>query len=112
MRGDSCRCQANPTAVEDRFAVRHVLPALEVSLLLYERGEDGDVRSGDWNAGPNGRAVPALALERQPAAERLDSIAETAQSAAVLGAGSTHSIVGDDDRSPAIVAVQRHLHGA
>src|SRR5213595_2688945 len=55
---------------------------------LRERREHGGVSSGDWNAGANGRAVPARARKRQPAAERLDSIAEAAQPAAVLGARS------------------------
>ena len=75
---------------------------------VRERREHGGVRSPDWNAGVNGRAAPARACQRQPAAERLDSIAEAAQPAAVLGVRSPHAIVGDGDLSPTVVAVQRH----
>src|SRR4051812_24504978 len=62
--------------------------------------------------GANRRALPARARKRQPAAERVDSIAEAAQAAAVRGARSAHAIVGDGDLGPTVVAVERHLHGA
>src|SRR3954469_24279412 len=61
---------------------------------LRERRQHRGVRSGDGNAGANRRALPARARKRQPAAKRLDSIAEAAQAAAVRGARSAHAIVG------------------
>src|SRR5215211_5483057 len=79
---------------------------------LDEPGEPAGVLPGDWNPGANGRAVPAGARKSQPAAERVDSIAEAAQPATALGARSAYAVVGDGDLSPTVVAVQRHLHGA
>jgi hypothetical protein len=64
-------------------------------------------------AGANGRARTGRAREREATAERLDSIAQAAQTAAGPRCpSSAHAVVGDGDLGPSVVPVQRDLGGA